>query len=58
MDALQAIVPVDKWLTDKIEPLAPHYNIFQLDKPDEVGDAVTLPKPEVATIAKWLVDED
>lgn len=57
-DALQALLALDQWMEKRWEPMSPHFNIFELEEPDEVGSAVTIPKPEIASISKWLMAED
>lgn len=55
-DALLCGIALDNEMADGWYPLAPHFNILQLDVPDKLSRNINLPAPNVVTIARWLED--
>lgn len=53
-DALAVTIALDNKIADSWYPLSPHFNIFQLSRPHVVSGNVAIPKPNIATMARWI----
>ena len=53
-DALAVTIALDNKIADSWYPLSPHFNIFQLSRPRVVSGNVAIPKPNIATMARWI----
>lgn len=53
-DALNVSIAIDEFLAEKWNSLEPRFNIMQLTKPLEISNAISIPKPTIATMSEWL----
>lgn len=53
-DALNCSIAIDNMMGDFWYPLAPEFNIFQLDIPDKISSNIGMPKPVISAISQWL----
>lgn len=56
-DALNCSIALDNKMTDFWYPLAPEFNIFQLDEPDKISSNIDIPKPCVSAHSQWLAHD-
>ena len=56
-DALNLCLSLDKHVSDGWYPIAPMFNVFELDKPYKVSGNVGIPKPVIASTSAWLLEE-
>ena len=45
---------LDNTMTDQIEALAPHKNIFDPNNPRSLTNAASMPSPVASTISSWI----
>lgn len=57
VDALNLCLSLDKHVSDGWYPIAPMFNVFELDKPYKVSGNVGIPKPVIASTSAWLLEE-
>ena len=57
MDALNLCLSLDSVCAEGWYPLAPQFNVFELDKPFKVSGNVGIPKPVIASTSAWLLEE-
>ncbi len=53
-DALNISLSVDNFMASKWQELAPHRNVFVMDKAFEVSGNLSIPKTVIATMSNWL----
>ena len=56
-DALNLCLALDRKLSDGWYPIAPKFNVFELDRPFKVSSNVAIPKPVIASTSSWLLTE-
>ena len=55
---MNLVMALDNKTADVMVDLAPHKNIFDLNKPRNLTNAARMPKPVASTIASWLHREN
>jgi len=53
-DALNCSIAIDNKMADFWYPLAPEFNIFQMDSPDRISGNIGMPKPAISSMSNWL----
>lgn len=54
LDALNFSIAIDNEMAKHWYALAPHKNVFVLNKPRAISDNISIPKPVVATMSNFL----
>jgi DNA-directed RNA polymerase beta' subunit len=55
-DALNISIAIDNKMADMWYPLDPRFNLLPLTTPYKIGSAITIPKPVISSISKYLDD--
>lgn len=53
-DALNFTPALDHYMAEMYYPLAPHFNLLQLDKPYEISKNASMTDSVVASTSEWL----
>lgn len=56
-DAVGLQFMLDEKMADGVNALAPHYNVFDIDKPRNLSNVMSIPKPVIANINNWYYQE-
>lgn len=54
MDALNITILLDDMMAKACYPLEPQFNVIQLDSPDKISNNLSMPKPAVQTISRFI----
>lgn len=57
-DTVSCSLTIDNHIERLMKPLESHNNVFVLNKPWEVSNNISIPKPVVATISNWIQTEE
>lgn len=57
-DEVNCMLLLDNFMTEKMEPLKPYKSTFSMDRPYEVSNNLSIPKPVIATTGNWLHTEE
>ncbi len=56
-DALNLLLPVDRDMRSRLERLAPHFGVMDLDKPWQISSDVRYPGAVARLVSNWLIDQ-